>query len=131
MSPNFLKSKAPSALFSIGAFACVCFFAFHALQGEYGLFALMRADSRVAELEMELADLRTQRSAAENRARRLGDDYLDVDLLDERARIGRESARCSGRAAARRRSLTQESCSGRGLDVEVEVEERGARRNSC
>ena len=93
MSPNLIKSKAPSALFSIGAFACVCFFAFHALQGEFGLFALMKADSRVAELEIELAEVRADRMAAENRTRRLSDDYLDVDLLDERARVVLGNAR--------------------------------------
>ncbi len=87
MPSNLLSSKAPSALFSIGAFAGVCFFAFHALQGEYGLFALMQADSRAAELELELQQVRAERIAAENKTRRLSDDYLDVDLLDERARI--------------------------------------------
>ncbi len=87
MSLKFLNSRIPNALFSLGAFASVCFFAFHALQGEYGLFALIQADSRVAELEIELAEVQTERIAAENRTRRLSDNYLDVDLLDERARI--------------------------------------------
>jgi len=87
MSRNFMKSKAPSALFSLGAFAGVCFFAFHALQGEYGLFALIQADNRAAELKIELAEVQMKRAEAENRTRRLSDDYLDMDLLDERARI--------------------------------------------
>ena len=87
MSSKTLRNGAPSALFSIGAFAGVWFFAFHALQGEYGLFALIQADSRVGGLEVELAEVRSRRIEAENRTRRLSDDYLDVDLLDERARI--------------------------------------------
>lgn len=87
MSLNFLKSRAPNALFSIGAFSGVCFFAFHALQGEFGLFALMQADNRASELKFELAQVQAKRIKAENQTRRLSDDYLDVDLLDERARI--------------------------------------------
>jgi cell division protein FtsB len=57
------------------------------LQGESGLFALMQAKNRVAELEIELAEVRAERIAIENRTRRLSDDYLDIDLLDERSRI--------------------------------------------
>jgi len=87
MSRTFLNSRVPSALFSIGAFAGVCFFAFHALQGEYGLFALLQADNRVADLKIELDKVQADRVSAENRTRRLSDKYLDIDLLDERSRV--------------------------------------------
>lgn len=64
----------------IGAFA-------HAgLQGEHGLAALREAGAEQRRLEAELDRLRRERAEIENRVLRLGDRYLDMDLLDERAR---------------------------------------------
>ena len=56
------------------------------MQGDYGVLRRIQIDAETAalaeerdRLELELADLR-------NKTRRLSDDYLDLDLLDERAR---------------------------------------------
>jgi cell division protein FtsB len=56
------------------------------LQGEHGLAALNEAKLREQRLTAELAEIREQRRALKNLVRRLGDDNLDLDLLDERAR---------------------------------------------
>jgi cell division protein FtsB len=56
------------------------------LNDDRGLAALAAAEAERARLEAELAGLRAERRAAENRVARLGRDYLDLDLLDERAR---------------------------------------------
>lgn len=62
------------------------YFTFAAVQGDFGLF-------RRIEIEAESEALRRQRDALaleladmRNRTRRLSDDYLDLDLLDEQAR---------------------------------------------
>ena len=62
------------------------YFAFAAVQGPSGI-------QRRVQLEAETAELVTQRDALQdevaqmrNLTRRLSDDYLDLDLLDERAR---------------------------------------------
>jgi len=62
------------------------YFTFAAVQGDYGVLRRIQIDAETAalaeerdRLELELADLR-------NKTRRLSDDYLDLDLLDERAR---------------------------------------------
>ncbi|MCL5775558.1 septum formation initiator family protein [Limibaculum sp. FT325] len=56
------------------------------LQGERGLTALHDAERSIATLETELAALEAENAALENRVRRLDESYLDLDLLEERAR---------------------------------------------
>ena len=67
--------------FSLGAY-----FTFAAVQGDFGLFR--RAELRVHadELRAELAQLEAEVAEMENLTRRLSDDYLDPDLLDQQAR---------------------------------------------
>lgn len=61
-------------------------FAHAGLYGERGLSALNEAEATEAALIQQLAQLESERRALANRTRRLGEDYLDLDLLDERAR---------------------------------------------
>jgi cell division protein FtsB len=62
------------------------YFAFVAVQGENGLLKLFQVQDQRDFLEQELASLQHERAAAENRTKRLSDQYLDLDLLDEQAR---------------------------------------------
>lgn len=62
------------------------YFAFVAVQGENGLLKLFQVQDQRTFLEQELAALRAERASAENRTKRLSDQYLDLDLLDEQAR---------------------------------------------
>jgi cell division protein FtsB len=68
--------------------ACLAgaYFTFAAVQGSFGVFrrAEITAESRV--LERELDKLNVEVARMENLTRRLSDDYLDPDLLDEQAR---------------------------------------------
>ncbi|QFT64250.1 Cell division protein FtsB [Roseivivax halotolerans] len=68
-------------LISVGAY-----FAFAAIQGDYGIFRRAEIEVEAQELRTELAALETEVARMENLTRRLSDDYLDLDLLDERAR---------------------------------------------
>lgn len=67
----------------IGAIAV---FAHSGLQGDHGLAALREAAAEERRLTAELEQLRRERAEVENRVLRLSDRYLDLDLLDERAR---------------------------------------------
>ncbi|SDZ31077.1 Cell division protein FtsB [Jannaschia faecimaris] len=71
----------PVALLGFGGY-----FVFAAVQGEYGVFRRVELDAEreVLLAEMELLNQQTRRM--QDRTRRLSDDYLDLDLLDERAR---------------------------------------------
>ncbi|MCA2013404.1 septum formation initiator family protein [Pararhodobacter sp. CCB-MM2] len=59
---------------------------FAAVQGEYGLFRRIQIEADAAQLEVERDRLAADLSEIENRTRRLSDEYLDLDLLDQQAR---------------------------------------------
>lgn len=61
-------------------------FAHAGLQGENGLAAYREATVEERRLAAELERLRRDRAELENRVLRLSERYLDMDLLDERAR---------------------------------------------
>ena len=62
------------------------YFTFAAIQGDYGVFKRAEVDAEAAVLAQELAALKVEVARLENLTRRLSDDYLDLDLLDEQAR---------------------------------------------
>ncbi len=66
--------------------AVLAVFGHSGLQGEHGLAALRQAEALERDLTDELAGVGEDRRDLENRVRRLGLRYLDLDLLDERAR---------------------------------------------
>lgn len=72
-------------VFVIG-FGLAFYFVFAAVQGDYGLFRRVQIEADGAALKHQLAQLRQERAILENKTRRLSDTYLDLDLLDERAR---------------------------------------------
>lgn len=62
------------------------YFIFAAVQGDYGLFRRAEVDAEALELRIELASLSEEVARMENLTRRLSDDYLDLDLLDQQSR---------------------------------------------
>ena len=62
------------------------YFTFAAVQGDYGVFQRVQVNAEAQELRTELAMLEKQVAQMENLTRRLSDNYLDLDLLDEQAR---------------------------------------------
>jgi cell division protein FtsB len=73
-------------VFACVAAALICYLSFAALQGEHGLFSLLRVEAQEARLREELARVRAERAVTENRTQRLSAGTLDLDLLDEQAR---------------------------------------------
>lgn len=69
-----------------GSFCIGAYFIFAAVQGDYGVFRRAEIMVETRTLEAELQELRTEVARMENLTRRLSDTYLDLDLLDERAR---------------------------------------------
>ncbi|WP_027260763.1 FtsB family cell division protein [Sedimentitalea nanhaiensis] len=68
------------------AFALCTYFTFAAVQGDFGLFRRVEIVAESDALRDTLGHLEREISAAENLTRRLSDDYLDLDLLDQQAR---------------------------------------------
>ena len=62
------------------------YFTFAAVQGDYGLFRRAEIDAEANALRRQLAQVSAEVAEMENLTRRLSDDYLDLDLLDEQAR---------------------------------------------
>lgn len=62
------------------------YFTFAAVQGDFGLFNRVQIEAEIATLTAQRDRRQAELARLENRTRRLSDDYLDLDLLDERAR---------------------------------------------
>lgn len=75
-----------SALVTLGAFTLGLYFAFHAVQGDYGLFSRVQIEAEEIALTAELETLKSELAVLRNKTVRLSDQFLDLDLLDERAR---------------------------------------------
>lgn len=59
---------------------------FAAVQGEHGLFNRIQFEADTALLRIERDRLQHDLAEIENRTRRLSDDFIDLDLLDQQAR---------------------------------------------
>ncbi|WP_425045448.1 FtsB family cell division protein [Primorskyibacter sp. S87] len=75
----------PLMFFAV-AFALASYFTFAAVQGDFGLFRRVEISAEAQALERDLDRLNAQIGEMENLTRRLSDDYLDLDLLDQQAR---------------------------------------------
>ena len=73
-------------VFSVASLSAAAYFAWAALEGNFGRIVRIGIETEVAEAEAELAEVSVKRRALENKVRRLSDDYLDLELLDEQAR---------------------------------------------
>jgi cell division protein FtsB len=62
------------------------YFAFAAIQGDFGVFRQIQIEAEAKVLRTERDKLRADLGELQNRTRRLSDEYLDIDLLDEQAR---------------------------------------------
>ena len=84
-----IRSNRPSigalVYFSV-AFALSIYFTFAAVQGDYGLFRRAEISAQAQLLEKELSTMQMEVARMENLTKRLSDDYLDLDLVDEQAR---------------------------------------------
>ena len=80
---NGMGTRVALPLFLAGVAA---YFGYAAIQGEYGVLRRVELDAERATLADELAQLDAEVERMTDRTRRLSDDFLDLDLLDERAR---------------------------------------------
>lgn len=81
LRPAFGAFAAIGVIFVIGAY-----FSFAAVQGDFGVVRRVQIVAEKQELTAERDRLKLQVAEMQNLTRRLSDDYLDLDLLDERAR---------------------------------------------
>lgn len=72
--------------FFAAAFMLGTYFTFAAVQGDFGLFRRVEISAEADELKRDLVRLQAEIAQTENKTKRLSDDYLDLDLLDQQAR---------------------------------------------
>ena len=80
------QSKVKPLLLPVCCLLILGYFAFHAVEGDYGLFALGKLKDRVASLQSELDSVRAERVEMEKHVALMRPESLDKDMIDERAR---------------------------------------------
>jgi cell division protein FtsB len=80
------QSKVKPLLLPVCCLFILGYFAYHAVEGDYGLFALGRLQDRVASLDAELDRVRSERARMERHVALMRPESLDKDMIDERAR---------------------------------------------
>lgn len=89
MMSKFFRHGPPSfgpLIFFAVAFALSLYFTFAAVQGDFGLFRRAEINAEARDLQEQLDAVSAEVEKMENLTKRLSDEYLDVDLLDEQAR---------------------------------------------
>lgn len=82
-----LRRQWRQIVFSIFGVALIAYFSFHAVEGEHGLRAYFALRHETESARQEFAALDGQRAVLERRVRALRPDSLDLDMLEERARV--------------------------------------------
>jgi cell division protein FtsB len=80
------QSGLGGGVYFLGLIAAGLYFTFASVQGDFGLFNRVRIDAEAEALRAERDRLAEELGVLRNKTRRLSDDYLDLDLLDEQAR---------------------------------------------
>lgn len=87
MNNSHTRPALGGILYMVLAFTLGGYFTFAAVQGDYGVFRRVQIRADIVELQAEKAKLSEELGRMTNLTHRLSDDYLDLDLLDERARL--------------------------------------------
>lgn len=75
-----------SFVFFTLALGLATYFTFAAVQGDFGVFRRAEINADEMALRQQLAQVQSEVDRMENLTKRLSDDFLDLDLLDEQAR---------------------------------------------
>jgi cell division protein FtsB len=68
--------------------ACLAgYFVYHAVQGDRGIIAWLKLNQQIKTAQSELTQADAQKSELEQRVALLSNSSLDLDMLEERARI--------------------------------------------
>ena len=64
----------------------ILYFTFAGLKGDYGLLKNLENIAKINTLEIELNTLKSKKLELESKVVRLGESFIDLELLDEQAR---------------------------------------------
>ena len=86
MTPKTAKPALGALIYFAAAFSLATYFTFAAVQGDYGVFRRAEITVAAQDLDVQLLQLQGEVREMENLTKRLSDNYLDLDLLDQQAR---------------------------------------------
>lgn len=86
MKPKRKKPSLGAATYFLTCCGLGAYFTFAAVQGDYGVLQRIQIEAETEALTQDHARLEAELADLSNKTKRLSDDYLDLDLLDERAR---------------------------------------------
>jgi cell division protein FtsB len=75
-----------SMVISLVIYALLCYFVYHVLNGERGLFSYLRLNKELQEKQSSLEKLKTERLSLEKKISLMSSRNIDYDTLDEIAR---------------------------------------------
>ena len=64
----------------------ICYFSYHLVEGDRGLFAYLKLQNDIRKAEAEYQITEMERERLEKRVKLLDSKNLDLDMLEERAR---------------------------------------------
>lgn len=82
-----VKAAIGGGIFAVLAMITAGSFVIAAVQGDFGVMRRVQIRAEAEQLRQERDALTADLAQIKNLTHRLSDDYLDLDLLDERARI--------------------------------------------
>ena len=86
MVASRFKRRALDAAVALFVIAAILHFGHRAMVGESGWDTRLKVEREIRDLAAERDRLEAEKTRLANLTRRLSPDYLDLDLLDERAR---------------------------------------------
>ena len=86
MTPTRHRPALGAAIYLTLMCLLAMYFTFASVQGDFGLFQRVQIEAEKRALEEERARLIAEVTALENKTKRLSDEYLDLDLLDQQVR---------------------------------------------
>lgn len=82
-----LRRRARKAAVPVVCACAMAYFGFHLVEGQRGLHAYGRLNAEIARAQAALAETSAERRRLERRVALLRSDGLDIDMLDEQARL--------------------------------------------
>ncbi|MEP3245915.1 MAG: septum formation initiator family protein [Sneathiella sp.] len=64
----------------------ICYFSYHLVEGDRGLFAYLKLQNDIRKAEAEYQIIELEKGRLEKRVKLLDRENLDLDMLEERAR---------------------------------------------
>lgn len=87
MNLNYeIRRRLKSSMAPIVGLLLVCYFSYHLIEGDRGLFAYLKLQQEISQEQARLRLSEIERDKLEKRVQLLNPQNLDLDMLEERAR---------------------------------------------